>query len=77
MQISLSWTLVSPFAVLHDFRRINSLGGTLSDSARRGVLSHGVVHDRQVPGKPSDIGHSYIPHALMCRCIVTLCLLGQ
>ena len=52
--------LVSPFAVLHDFRWMNIvlMGGTLSDSARRGVLSHGVVHDRQVPGKPSDIGHS-------------------
>ena len=35
------------------------MGGTLSDSVRRGVLSHGVAHDRQVPGKPSDIGHSY------------------
>ena len=61
VQISLSWILVSPFAVLHDFRRMRTfvIFDTLSDLARRGVLSHGVAHDRRVPGKPSDIGHSY------------------
>ena len=29
------------------------------DSAWRGVHSHGAHHDRQAPGKPGDIGHSY------------------
>ena len=78
VQISLSWT-VSPFTVLHAFRWITWLflmGGTLSVSAWRGVLSHGVTHDRQAPGKPGDIGHSY-PVPLTCRSIVTLCLPGQ
>ena len=65
VHISLSWNFVSPFAVLHDFRRMRTFvifvltRGTLSDLARRGVLSHGVAHDRRVPGKLSDIGHSY------------------
>ena len=67
------------FTVLHAFRwitRLSLMGGTLSDSAWRGVLSHGVFHDRQAPGKPGGIGHSY-PVLLTCRSIVTLCLPGE
>ena len=58
VQISLSWILVSPFAVLHAFRwtflywRIPcSLGVTR-------IVSHGESHDGWAPRKPVDIGHS-------------------